>query len=392
MSLKKKLAFVRSSKPKHHRSASVVISVTSGLALSSLLLGVSPASAAPKADARLAAGVSRARAVIATYSKIPKTPYIGPAFNAKVDKGRLIYVIQTTSSAFNKAISDAEKSAGALVGAKVVIFPTTGQVTQYENGVEAAIAAHANVIDLQAVNPSYIVPQLREARAKGIKVTSTLFTDSADPFPTGISGGVKDDNTLIGTLEADYAIVKTGGKLNAIYDLSEDVAQTGDILAGFRAALKENCPGCTVTTVNEPVPSWPSFNGATAAALARDPKANYVVAEFDSFATFAVAGIASAEADGRVHLDTYAGSTSVLSLIKRNSVVQMDIGSSSESIGLAAMNDDLRLAAGKPGVAGTIGQRVFDLQNISQVGKPPSIAKGYGSNLEAPFLKAWGLS
>jgi len=82
----------------------------------------------------------------------------------------------------------------------------------------------------------------------------------------------------------------------------------------------------------------------------------------------------------------------VLSQIKTNSVVQMDIGVSAYWLGYAEMNNALRVATGAAPVLVTGVPRVFDLNNIAAAGNPPSFADGYGNNLVGPFKTAWGLS
>jgi ribose transport system substrate-binding protein len=323
---------------------------------------------------------------------VPQPTRIGPAFDGKAAQGKLIYVIEAVGSPLNTAITNEEVSAAAKVGAKVVVFPTTGSVTQYQRGVEAAIAAGADVIDLDAFDPAPIAPQLAEARAKGIKITLNYQIDPTQKFPAGFSGGSYGAASTLGEIEADYAIAATHGKLNALVLISRDIPSTATITASMDKTFQANCPNCKITYLNEPVSAWPSFNSATAAALQRDPSINYVVAAFDSFASFALGGITTAGAGNRVGLDTFGGSKDVLSLIKPNSTVQMDLGNSAAAVGLAAIDNDLRVATGQEPFSAAVNFRVWDTSNVSEAGNPPDITKGYGSDLEAPYFKAWGVS
>jgi ABC-type sugar transport system substrate-binding protein len=141
-------------------------------------------------SASSSAGVKRAAAFVGKYLGVPREPSVGPAFNAKEAAGKLIYLIPIQLAGFNKTIVDTARAAAQQLGAKAVIWPSTGTQADYQQGVEAAIEAGANVISLEGVDPALIAPPLAEARAKGIKITLDIYGNGSSPLPAGFSGGV----------------------------------------------------------------------------------------------------------------------------------------------------------------------------------------------------------
>lgn len=345
---------------------------------------VSPSSASA------AAGIKRATAFVGRYLGVPTEPSVGPPFNAKAAAGKLIYLIPIQLAGFNETIVDTAKAAAEQLGAKAVIWPSTGTLSDYQQGVEAAINAGANVICLEGVNPQLIGPQLASARAKGIKITLDIFGNGSSSLPAGFSGGVNMPFSLGGELEADYAIMATKGHVDALVLTSDDIPQTPDVLDGLRGAFQANCRSCTLHYVNETVPTWPNFSSATAAALREHPNVNYVIPLYDNYAEFALSGISLAGASQKVHMDSLNGTPSVLSQIKPGSIVQMDIGVSAVWLGYAEITNALRVATGgNPTVVAGV-PRVFTSANVAQAGSPPSFASGYGINIKAQFQKVWG--
>ncbi|MHB1504489.1 MAG: sugar ABC transporter substrate-binding protein [Acidimicrobiales bacterium] len=351
----------------------------------------SSSAAASSSSVSASAGVQRAKAFVGKYVGVPTEPSVGPSFDAKAAAGKLIYLIPIQLAGFNKTIVDTAQAAAQQLGAKAVIWPSTGTLSDYQQGVEAAINAGANIICLEGVDPQLISPQLAAARAKGIKITLDIFGNGSSPLPAGFSGGVNMPFSLGGELEADYAIMATKGHVDALVLTSDDIPQTPDVLKGLHQAFQENCRSCTLHYVNETVPTWPNFGSATAAALREHPNVNYVIPLYDNYAQFALSGISLAGASQKVHMDTLNGTPSVLSEIKPGAVVQMDIGVSAVWLGYAEITNALRVATGgQPTVVAGV-PRVFTTANVAQAGSPPSFATGYGVNIEAQFKKVWGI-
>lgn len=337
-------------------------------------------------------GLSTAAAVVKKYEAVPTQPApVGPKFDAKKAKGKLIYFIPVVAENFNTVIYNAMENVAKHVGAKVVLFPTNGQLSQYQAGVEAAISAHANVIDLYAVDPSVIAPELAQARKDGIKITLDFYEKQGTKIPAGFYGGTEYPGSLIGTQLADFAINATGGKIDALIEGAIGNPQATVIENQLVATYKKNCSGCSYTVLNESIPDLSNFNSATASALEQNPGINYVIDLFDAYAPITVAGVAVAGDTSKVHIEAgYNGTPADISLIGTGPVTE-DIGTSADYLGYATMNNDLRVAIGLPAVTSRMVDRIWDSSNVSQAGRPPSFSDGYGSGIFTPFAKEWEL-
>lgn len=337
------------------------------------------------------ATIAAAQSLVRAYSGVPAFPALGPSFDASKAAGKLIYIIPVATGGFNSTVIDSAASLGRKAGARVVLWPTTGVLSQYQQGVDAAINAHANLIDLEGVNPAEVAPQLAAARAKGIAITLSVFGSGNSTSPKGIDGGVNMPYKLAGELEAAYAIATTQGHVDAAVLVANDIPQTASVVAGVKEAFAKYCPNCSYQFVNEANSSWPAFASATAAVLLRHAGINYVIPIFDNFATYAVSGIESAGAATKVKIDSLNGTPAVLGLIGKG-LVQMDVGVPAVWIGDAEMANDLRVLTGHNGMVVAAPPRVFDSSNVRDAGTPISFGNGYGQHVTAPFLSLLGLS
>lgn len=349
-----------------------------------IVLGASVgASAATRVrDTSSGVNVAAAQALLAKYEAIPTYPSLGTAFNArKLDKGKLIYIIPASANGNSVEIAQADKQIGELAGAKVVVFSNTGVASEWQQGIEQAITAHANLIDLQGQDPSEFAPQIAQAAKAGIRVSVTSFSDPSAKLPAGLAGGVDFPFSLGGKLEAAFILANAKKPVDVDALISSAVPEQKYATAGIKAEFAALCSSCHVRYTDEAlVTNWPDFNQATAAALEADPKISYIIASFDAMVQYAEAGLDAAGKSGSVKIVSFNGTPSVLSLIKPTSPVQMDIGISAEWIGYASMVNDLRVVAGgKPSVI-TVPPRVFDTSNVASTGNPPSLQKGFGGN------------
>jgi len=363
------------------RKISIVI-----LASALLLAACSSTSSSKGKEAKQSKAVSnevaQAASFVGKYSKVPSYPVFKTSFTVK--KNWLIYVIPVTTSPFDLGIEAAEKQLANTVGVKVVVYPTTGLASQYAAGISAAIAAHANLIDLLAVVPSVVGPQLAEARSAHIPVTLNADLDPSQQMPSGFDGGVDFPLRLSGQLEAAYAVETTHADAHLLSLVSLDLPQSKLVQDGINSELATLCPSCSVLYKNEPVADWSDLTSVTQSALATHPNISVVDPIYDSMMPFVQAGMAAA-GKGSLPVTTYNGTPSVLKEIEDGSLVGMDVGISTQWMGYAEMYNDLLVLATGKDIVTTVPPRVFDAGNISDAGSPPTLTDGYGSNLIAPF-------
>jgi ribose transport system substrate-binding protein len=331
------------------------------------------------------------QAQVTKYEAVPTFVAPGPAFDATKAKGKLIYYIPLALNPFNTAIANAAKEAGERAGVKVVIFPSTGNPSEWVAGMQTAITAHANLIDDLGVNPAVLVPQFAAAKAANIPITLSGFYDPSQTPSPDVKGGADFPFMIAGQLMADYAIAQTKGNLNAVVLLSSDIPQTAPVMKGMQDEITNHCgSSCHLTLVDQPVTAWTSFTGATQTALVKDPNVNYVIPIYDGMASFALAGIRAASRTN-VKIATFNGTPAVLQEMTSGNIVVMDLGVSAAWIGYLEMDNDLRVLTGQAPIFSTIPPRLFDSTNINEAGNPPNLESGYGSDFKAQFAKLWGI-
>jgi ribose transport system substrate-binding protein len=330
---------------------------------------------------------------IKAFSALPHFKAPGPPIATSSLKGKKIFSIPLANNIpFNKAIQQGEAEAARVAGAKVTIWPSTGQPSEWVRGMQQAIAQHVDAIALLGPNPALLGPQLKQARAAGIPVTMSGFYGENASFPSTFKGGVRFPFETAGALEADYAIWQSQGKADVIVIVSNDIPQTPPVVKGIKAEFAKYCPDCKVKYVNVPVVDWATkTTPAVQAALTQDPDANYVIPIYDGLAIFANAGIQAAGKTGKVKIVTFNGTPAVLKLIQDGDIVTMDYGTSANWIGWLDMDAAFRAMLKKKPTTAVVPGRIFDEANVAQAGTPPVLGNGYGVGYKAGFKKLWGV-
>jgi len=351
--------------------------------------------------------VAGAKAALQKYSGIPKFNPMAPPFNASKAKGKVIFDIPISSALpFIASIDKGEQQAATAAGAKLVIYPNQGTLSQWVQAFNEAIAEKVNLIILDAAPaPSQLQPQIKQAIAAGIPVIATHMP-IASQFPAGtlpsdnvgnVTGVVPGPFPLTSRLDADYTIVHTPShKPHALILTSNEVAASPGIVKMIQAEYQTRCGGqCPTTVVNVPLVDWATkIQGAIQSALLADPTINWVIPIYDSMSEFVVPGIVGAHRSGKVQVATFNGTPFVLQDIIKGSVA-MDIGENENWLGWAFMDQALRIVSGHKPVKYTTAPtpvRVWDKSNVAQAGTPPGDSTGYGNNYKAGYLKLWGLA
>ncbi len=336
------------------------------------------------------------KAEIAKFSGIPKFTAPGPAFNARAAaKGKSLFVIPASSSIpFVETIAQYMRAVGSKLGLSVTIWTNQGQVSQWVQGIQEAIAKHVSSIDLLAgINPALLEPQIRSARAAGISVVVSHFYGVGQRVPRDVYEVAAPYDTA-GRLLADFAILKEGGRLHVLVTTINEVLSTIPMMQGIRSQVERYCPKtCTVTTTNTSIASLVTqLPGQVAGSLERDRSINNVIALYDSAQVpYTLTGIASAGDTGKLPVETFNGTPSILSLVASGKVA-IDVGEDLKWIAFAILDQHLRLMAGLAPVSNEhIPVRIWTSSNIAQAGNPPANSVGYGRSFIAGYAKLWKL-
>jgi ribose transport system substrate-binding protein len=337
------------------------------------------------------AHVAYAQAQIRKASAVPAFRAPGAGFDAGAARGKTVFVIPYTSAIpFLNAINDSMVAVGKRYGVKVTVYPNQGQSSQWVQGMNQAIAQKASAIILGAP-PEQLGPQLKQAKAAGIPVDVLHLYDRVMPVPSGVTSTVFAPFTRAARLEADWVIMDTKAKADAVILTDDTVPPSRYIVSAMRAEFRAHCPACKTTVVNVPAPDWATkLQPATQSALLADPGVNYVVPIYDSASQFVVPGILAAGRSGRVKIATYNGTPFVLKDIRTKNTVAMDVGESQAWIGHANMDQVLRMITGhKPLPDAETPIRVFHQANIADAGNPPDPNRAFGDSYATGYRAVW---
>ena len=331
---------------------------------------------------------------VKAYKAIPKFQQPGPPIDASKAKGKTIFIIPESSSIpFINTIDDSIVRVAKMLGIKTSIYTNQAQPSQWAAGMNQAVAQKPDLIMLQgAPDPRVLQPQLIAAKKAGIPVLVTHFFEESDPMPPNVTALVRVQFNQAARLEADWTIVDSGGKANAVVVTSNEVP----IAKGMLNAMKQEfskCSACKLTIVNVPIPDWATkIQTEVQSALVKDPGVNYVIPFVDGMANFAASGITAAGKKGKVKISTFNGTPFALKMIQDDNVVAQDVGENLDWLGWADMDQALRILVGaKPVQSEHTPLRVFDASNVDQAGKPPKDSTGYGNAYVAAYKKLWGL-
>lgn len=352
-----------------------------------------PAAAAGAGDA---AGIARAQAVIDQYKTKPAFVPPGEPFDARAcAKGKSVVAIPNTSAnPFVKGIIDRSAIAASSIGMKWTEWQNQGQPSQWVQGVESAIRTKADAVDLPSgIDPNTIEPQIRAAKAAGVKVMTSHFYDPSQVQNPLLSSNLTVSFATAGKILADWATVSSGGKANIVLIVSDEVPPTAPMVKGFKDELAANCPQCRVSKeINVGVTEWATkIQPSVQSALLADGEINFIIPIYDSMTQFVLPAIKLTGKQGKVKIATFNGTPFVLDEVRRGNV-EMDIGESVDWIAYATVDGHARDLCGLPSPkALNVPFYIFDKTNVAEAGDPADYAKGYGDAYIEGFRKLWML-
>jgi ribose transport system substrate-binding protein len=227
-----------------------------------------------------AAQLDAAKAWIDRFRAVPGFVPPGPAFDAVSRlRGKTIFEIPITSEVpFIAAVEAGMRAAATRVGARVVTYPNQGSPNEWAQGIQTAIAEHADAITLLAQDPRLLAPQIARAKRAGIPVVVARTTGEGEPCQTDAGGHpygsacVPGPFEEAGRLEADWVATSSGGRADVLVVTSNDARSTVPLIRGLMDEFRVRCPACDLRFVDVPIPRWATqLRGEVQSALVRDP-------------------------------------------------------------------------------------------------------------------------
>lgn len=373
------------SSPLRRRAALVVAT-----ALSLALPGLAAADATSD-------GVAYAKVQIDKHRAKPVFAPPGAPFDARqcANGKKMLSIPNSSANPFLKGIIKREIEVGKQLGLTVQEWQNQGQPSQWAQGVEFAVRNKFDIVNLiSGVDPKTLEPQIRAAKAAGVKTMTSHFYDPSQPQNPLVAASLPVGFNAIGKLLADWAILRSNGNAQIVVIKSSEVPPTEPLMRGLRDELAAHCPKCKIVNeINVGVTEWATkIQPSLQSALLANPNVNWVIPIYDSMSQFVVPAIQITGRKGKVKVATFNGTPFVLDYV-RNGDVDMNIGESLDWIAHATIDGYLRSLCGLP-VPKDIGVPfyIFDSSNVKDAGVPAQFDQGYGSDYVAGFRKLWGLA
>jgi ribose transport system substrate-binding protein len=338
-------------------------------------------------------GVAAATAFINQYNGIPKFVAPGPKLNPARLKGKTIYTIfSSTGIPFCNDVGTTITQAGAAYGIKNVVWPNQGQLSQWVQGFNRAIAAKASLINVGCgIDAAAVAPQIAAAKKAGIPVVTAHSYDPMQKVPASLSAAQYAPYNLAGQLEAAWTVKATNGKANVLVidDVADDVSSPA-LVAGVKSAFAKYCPSCKVTYKDVPIPSWGTQIGSVvSAALSSNPSLNYIIPIYDGMVGFVLPALTSHNAKN-VKISTFNGTPSVLDQMRTGNVITFDSAENFSWIGRGILDQDMRvLLKMAPAANEVTPMQNWTKANVAQAGVPATYSKGWGTVAQTGFARLW---
>ncbi|MBX5466076.1 MAG: hypothetical protein K6U14_01090 [Firmicutes bacterium] len=352
-------------------------------------------SSAPAAAAVSAATLAKLEQRVAQAEAVPTFTPPGPPVDAAKARGQKAEIIPGNSEisyCANEA-NDLVKL-GQSIDVPTTYYTTTGQPSQWVQGMLQGFSTHVRAIDLSCgVTPSTLVPQLQLAKQNHVAAIVDEWYLPNQPIPpltTGASG-IYLENSM--RLLVDDAIVQNHGKpFDALILTADDaIAGPGGAQAALAEFQKECGAACPAKILNIPLADWGTrIQSTVSSALTNDPKVTAIIAVFDGMIPGALPAVEAAHRPG-LKLYGYGAGAGVVRLIQTtHGVVTADIGPSANWAAYAVMDENLRYMTGEPLAPPNrevVAQRLWTPGNVSQFFTPD----GYGTAYITGYEKLWGI-
>lgn len=133
---------------------------------------------------------------------------------------------------------------------------------QLQTAMSSILAMKPDAILLPGIEPDSIAPQLAQAKAAGIPMSSTGIMD-IEKYGIGASAFGKGLAELVGRLQADWVVANKGMKSKIVFYTTKELDFFVPEEATFRDELTKIGCDCQVRTVNIPIATY----GSTAPSL-----------------------------------------------------------------------------------------------------------------------------
>jgi ribose transport system substrate-binding protein len=164
-----------------------------------------------------------------------------------VAKGKSFWIIPVTTAIPTLAdYAQGFKNAATALGAKVTIFDGQGTPAGAAQGINNAIAAHADGIVTALIDPKSIVSAVNNAKTANIPIIEADSGPPIPPYVPGVDAAAAQNQVEQGAWQVDYGLKITGCKLHALLVNAPGNIASDSTNGGSKAELAKLCPtACT---------------------------------------------------------------------------------------------------------------------------------------------------
>jgi ribose transport system substrate-binding protein len=267
--------------------------------------GTSSASSTAAADS----GVAAARAFLAPFLQSPTTIGVSSPLTTKPPANKLLVAL-AFSNGTNQTISKYRAQAAAAVGWDYKFIPVAATAEGIQQAFQSALALQPapTVIDVQGYDTSTYLPQLAEAKSRGIGV----IAESTATTGNGIIARLNNDAELMdqGKILAAYVVSDSNGKADVAEFTTPAASLLSYLVTGFKAGLAQWCPACSVKVFNQQLTDIGTKTPqAVVSAIQADPKINYAIFSFGDMTAGVANALTAAGLTGKVKIAGGAADT-----------------------------------------------------------------------------------
>jgi ribose transport system substrate-binding protein len=329
--------------------------------------------------------VEQAKARLAQLAK-PSDAKGKPKSTPKWKRGEKIWIISCDQTLVGCSLpAQSTQQAAKFVGWKVTIFDGKSNPALYAQGVNQAIAAHADAIVLDSTDCNFVKAPLDQARRAHIIIFGYDVVDCSDPGAgggrrmldfTALPKGYKTYPQFIrdwGRMKADYLIAKTNGHAKVITSSERDILSIDYEGQAIRSELAK-CSGCKlVANVDFTLADYANDGvfKKFQTALTEHPEANATAALYDNEVLGAIAP--ALQAAGRARNFIVAGGEGYpanLQLMRADRGETAAFAIDITDVGYTIVDNLIRLFAHKKTVDEAVAVLLVDKQhNLGRIGR-----------------------
>jgi len=219
-------------------------------------------SAPPASSSGTSTAAAAAAAITKTYTENPSAFPVDVPLPKALPPGTKFGYLQCSAPVCAQLAVGFQAAVTAIHG-ELKIVKGGASTQQVQSALSSLLAGKPDALLIPGIEPDTIAPQLAEAKAAGIPVTSTGIMDIAK-YGIGASAFGQPLAELVGTLQADWVVANKGGKSKIVFYTTKELNFFGPEETAFRAELTKTGCDCPVRTVDIPIATY----GSSAPSLA----------------------------------------------------------------------------------------------------------------------------